>query len=90
MLLLDQRIVRAWQIYVCEALFGRDDRARRAARSAAQSGCAGQAIPQCLEMHPRRRLDLKDFAAPDGELGYFSRSSRSYDREGSRAVCAGK
>ena len=34
---------------------------------------------------------LKDFAAPDGELGYFSKQFDVYDREGEPCRgCAGK
>ena len=32
---------------------------------------------------------LKDFAAPDGELGYFSKSFAVYDREGQPCGCGG-
>ena len=32
---------------------------------------------------------LRDFASPDGELGYFPKSFAVYDREGSRARCGG-
>ena len=33
------------------------------------------------------RLDLRDFVAPDGELGYFSKSFAVYDREGQPCGC---
>ena len=32
---------------------------------------------------------LKDFASPDGELGYFSKSFAVYDREGQPCACGG-
>ena len=32
---------------------------------------------------------LRDFVAPDGELGYFSKSFAVYDREGQRCGCGG-
>ena len=32
---------------------------------------------------------LKDFASPDGELGYFSKSFAVYDREGQPCGCGG-
>ena len=32
---------------------------------------------------------LRDFAAPDGELGYFSKSFAVYDREGQPCACGG-
>jgi formamidopyrimidine-DNA glycosylase len=32
---------------------------------------------------------LRDFASPDGELGYFSKSFSVYDREGRPCSCGG-
>ena len=32
---------------------------------------------------------LRDFASPDGELGYFSKAFAVYDREGERCACGG-
>jgi len=32
---------------------------------------------------------VKDFAAPDGELGYFSKTFAVYDREGQPCACGG-
>ena len=32
---------------------------------------------------------LRDFASPDGELGYFSKSFAAYDREGQPCRCGG-
>ena len=32
---------------------------------------------------------LRDFVAPDGELGYFSKSFAVYDREGRPCGCGG-
>ena len=32
---------------------------------------------------------LRDFAAPDGELGYFAKSFSVYDREGQPCTCGG-
>jgi len=32
---------------------------------------------------------LRDFASPDGELGYFSKSFSVYDREGQPCSCGG-
>ena len=33
---------------------------------------------------------LRDFASPDGELGYFPKSFAVYDREGQPARCGGR
>jgi formamidopyrimidine-DNA glycosylase len=32
---------------------------------------------------------LRDYARPDGELGYFSKSFSVYDREGAACACGG-
>ena len=32
---------------------------------------------------------MRDFASPDGELGYFSKSFAVYDREGQPCACGG-
>ena len=32
---------------------------------------------------------LRDFASPDGELGYFSKRFAVYDREGKKCECGG-
>ena len=32
---------------------------------------------------------LRDFASPDGELGYFSKRFSVYDREGKKCACGG-
>ena len=44
----------------------------------------------CL-MKRSRRVDrrLRDFASPDGELGYFSKKFAVYDREGQPCACGG-
>ena len=33
---------------------------------------------------------LRDFASPDGELGYFSKKFAVYDREGQECACGGR
>jgi len=33
---------------------------------------------------------LRDFASPDGTLGYFSKSFAAYDREGEPCACGGR
>ena len=86
LLLLDQRIVAGLgNIYACEALFrARIDPRKPAGKvSRAKLDALAEAIPQVLE----EAIDaggstLKDFAAPDGELGYFSKKFEVYDREG--------
>ena len=90
LLLLDQRIVAGLgNIYVCEALYRAriNPAARRAARSRS-SGSSGwcRRSRRCSPKRSRRAARaLRDFASPDGELGYFSKSFAVYDREG-RAV----
>ena len=96
LLLLDQRIVAGLgNIYVCEALF----RARIDPRKA--GGRVGidklrvlaATIPSVLEEAiAAGGSSLRDFARPDGELGYFSKQFDVYDREGEpcRGGCPGK
>jgi formamidopyrimidine-DNA glycosylase len=96
LLLLDQRIVAGLgNIYVCEALF----RARIDPRKAGgrigrgRLDALADAIPAVLEDAIRAGgSSLRDFAAPDGELGYFSKQFDVYGREGEpcRGGCEGK
>ncbi len=96
LLLLDQRIVAGLgNIYVCEALF----RARIDPRKAAGRVGRGKldalaaAIPAVLEEAiAAGGSSLRDFAQPDGELGYFSKQFDVYGREGEpcRDGCPGK
>jgi formamidopyrimidine-DNA glycosylase len=85
-MLLDQRIVAGLgNIYVCEALF-------RAGISPVKP--AGKVSRPALErLVPEIKAviaeaieaggsTLRDYAAPDGELGYFSKRFEVYDREG--------
>ena len=88
LMLLDQAIVAGLgNIYVCEALF----RARIDPRRAA--GKVSKARLDALVGAIRAVLDeaiaaggstLRDFARPDGELGYFSKQFDVYGREGER------
>ena len=93
LLLLDQRIVAGLgNIYVCEALF-------RAGVSPLRAG--GRVSRQRLErLVPAIHavLDeaiaaggstLRDYARPDGELGYFSKDFAVYGREGEPCACGG-
>ncbi len=93
LLLLDQRIVAGLgNIYVCEAL--------NVARIA-PTRPAGQVAPELLALLVdaiRAVLlaaieaggsTLRDYARPDGELGYFSKQFRVYGREGEACPCGG-
>ena len=94
LLLLDQRIVAGLgNIYVCEALFRAGIDPRRAAGrvSAAKLQGLAEAIPQVLEEAILAGgSSLRDFAAPDGELGYFSKTFDVYGREDAPCRCGGK
>ena len=81
LLLLDQRIVAGLgNIYVCEALYraGIDPRARGRVDVAGQARAAGRRDPgRCSTRRSRPAARaLRDFASPDGELGYFSKQLR--------------
>ena len=94
LLLLDQRIVAGLgNIYACEALYrARIDPRRAAGRiSRPKLDALADAIPEVLYDAIRAGgSTLKDFAAPDGELGYFSKQFDVYDREGEPCRgCAG-
>lgn len=86
LLLLDQRIVAGLgNIYACEALFraGIDPRKAAGRVSRPKLDALAEAIPEVLEDAIRvGGSTLRDFAAPDGELGYFSKQFDVYDREG--------
>ncbi|HET9335627.1 MAG TPA: bifunctional DNA-formamidopyrimidine glycosylase/DNA-(apurinic or apyrimidinic site) lyase [Sphingomicrobium sp.] len=95
LLLLDQRVVAGLgNIYVCEALFrARIDPRKPAGKvSRAKLDALAVSIPAVLEEAIRAGgSTLKDFAAPDGELGYFSTQFDVYDREGEPCRgCAGE
>ncbi|CAN5586233.1 bifunctional DNA-formamidopyrimidine glycosylase/DNA-(apurinic or apyrimidinic site) lyase [soil metagenome] len=93
LMLLDQRIVAGLgNIYVCEALFLSRISPKRA---------AGQiSLPRLerLVVAIREVLlaaieaggsSLRDYARPDGELGYFSKQFAVYGREGEPCACGG-
>jgi formamidopyrimidine-DNA glycosylase len=95
LLLLDQRVVAGLgNIYACEALFrARIDPRKPAGKiSRPKLDALADAIPQVLrEAIEAGGSTLKDFAAPDGELGYFSKKFDVYDREGEPCRgCRGK
>jgi formamidopyrimidine-DNA glycosylase len=86
LLLLDQRIVAGLgNIYVCEALYRAGIHPRRAAGSVSLARLERlvPAIHDVLaEAIEAGGSTLRDFASPDGELGYFSKAFAVYDREG--------
>ena len=95
LLLLDQRVVAGLgNIYACEALFrARIDPRKPAGKvSRPKLDALAGAIPAVLEDAIRAGgSTLKDFAAPDGELGYFAKQFDVYDREGEPCVgCGGR
>jgi formamidopyrimidine-DNA glycosylase len=93
LLLGDQRIVAGLgNIYVCEALYRAGIHPRRAAGSVslARLNRLAAAIEEVLnEAIEAGGSTLKDFASPDGELGYFSKSFAVYDREGRPCASCG-
>ncbi|WP_068077403.1 bifunctional DNA-formamidopyrimidine glycosylase/DNA-(apurinic or apyrimidinic site) lyase [Novosphingobium lentum] len=93
LLLLDQRIVAGLgNIYVCEAL----NRARIDPRKAAgmiSRAALGKLVPAIRtvleEAIAAGGSTLRDYAQPDGALGYFAKDWRVYGREGDRCPCGG-
>jgi formamidopyrimidine-DNA glycosylase len=93
LLLLDQRIVAGLgNIYVCEALHRAGIHPARAGGSISRRRLERlvPAIHDVLaEAIAAGGSTLRDFASPDGELGYFSKSFAVYDREGKQCACGG-
>ncbi len=91
--LLDQRIVAGLgNIYVCEALNMAGIAPSRAAGriGAKRLALLVQAIREVLvQAIAAGGSTLRDYARPDGELGYFSKQWRVYGREGERCPCGG-
>jgi formamidopyrimidine-DNA glycosylase len=93
LLLLDQRIVAGLgNIYVCEALY----ESRIAPRNG--GGLLSKPKLERLVAEVRTVLEsaieaggstLRDYARPDGELGYFSKQFKVYGREGESCECGG-
>lgn len=90
-LLLDQRVVAGLgNIYVCEALNmagiapGRAGGSIRQARLALLVGAIKDVLAAAIEAGGST---LRDFAQPDGELGYFYKQWRVYGREGEACSC---
>lgn len=91
--LLDQRIVAGLgNIYVCEALNMARIAPTRAAGTIGRDRLVRlvQAIRDVLAAAiAAGGSTLRDYARPDGELGYFSRQWRVYGREGESCGCGG-
>jgi formamidopyrimidine-DNA glycosylase len=92
-LLLDQRIVAGLgNIYVCEALnVARiNPRAPAGSISTVRLKALVKAIREVLEAAIEAGgSSLRDYARPDGQLGYFSKQFRVYGREGEACPCGG-
>lgn len=92
-LLLDQRIVAGLgNIYVCEALYRAgirpDKEAGKVSRPALER--LVPAIKAVLaESIEAGGSTIRDYAQPNGELGYFAASWRVYGREGEACGCGG-
>ncbi len=93
MLLLDQRIVAGLgNIYVCEAL-----NLAKIAPGTAGGRLSRMRLDRLVEAVKSVLLaaieaggsTLRDYARPDGELGYFSKQFRVYGREGEACECGG-
>jgi len=93
LLLLDQRIIAGLgNIYVCEALYRAGIHPNRKGGSISPERLRRlvPAIRDVLgEAIAAGGSTLRDFASPDGELGYFSKSFAVYDREGKPCACGG-
>jgi formamidopyrimidine-DNA glycosylase len=92
-MLLDQRIVAGLgNIYVCEALNMAGIAPTRAAGGISKARLkrlvdAIRAV--LLSAIEAGGSTLRDYARPDGELGYFSKQFRVYAREGEACPCGG-
>jgi formamidopyrimidine-DNA glycosylase len=90
-MLLDQRIVAGLgNIYVCEALHMAGIAPSRAAGRISRPRLAR--LVESIKDVLRAAIEaggstLRDYARPDGELGYFSKQWRVYGREGETCHC---
>lgn len=84
--LLDQKVIAGLgNIYVCEALYRSGIAPGRKAGSVGKGRLetlAGNIQEVLLEAIEAGGSTLRDYAAPDGELGYFSKRFDVYGREG--------
>ena len=90
-LLLDQRVAAGLgNIYVCEALHRAKIHPRRAAGRISRSAL-DRLVPAIRGVIEEAIVaggsTLRDYARPDGELGYFSKQFAVYDREGQVCAC---
>lgn len=92
-LLLDQRIVAGLgNIYVCEALYLARIAPTRPAGTISKAKLAKlvDAVREVLTAAiAAGGSTLRDYAQPDGELGYFASEFRVYGREGEPCGCGG-
>jgi formamidopyrimidine-DNA glycosylase len=92
-LLLDQRVVAGLgNIYVCEALFLARIAPTRPAGQVPKAKLTRlvAAVREVLEAAIEAGgSTLRDYARPDGELGYFAKQWRVYGREGQPCACGG-
>ena len=84
--LLDQRIVAGLgNIYVCEALFRAGIHPRKAGGKVSRPALE-RLVPEIIEVLTQSIGDggssLRDYAQPDGELGYFATRFDVYGRDG--------
>lgn len=92
-MLLDQRIVAGLgNIYVCEALFRAGIDPRKAAGRVSGAALA-RLVPAIRDVIAEAIAaggsTLRDYAQPDGQLGYFSKQFDVYDRAGQRCTRCG-
>ncbi len=92
-LLLDQRIIAGLgNIYVCEALHRahiRPDRPAGRIGRAALDRLVPAIRDVLAESIEAGGSTIRDYAQPNGELGYFAASWRVYGREGQPCACGG-
>lgn len=92
-LLLDQRIVAGiGNIYACEALHRARIHPMRAGSSLSPERVrrlSASILEVLREAIAAGGSTLRDFASPDGELGYFAARFGVYDREGQPCACGG-
>lgn len=90
-MLLDQTIVAGLgNIYVCEALFRSGIRPDKAAGRVTRPALA-RLVPAIREVLSESIAaggsTIRDYAQPNGELGYFAASWQVYGREGAACAC---
>ncbi len=94
LMLLDQRIVAGLgNIYVCEALYRARIHPEKAAGKVSRAALARlvPAIRDVLgEAIAAGGSTLRDYAQPDGQLGYFAKAFDVYDREGEPCRSCGR